>query len=371
MAVPVALGVATVIGAFGIASSARADLNDSLRRLGANHILVTPSEQSSTGEITKLPATSGSRAALVSTVTAVGELTEQPGHSLLPAVVSDPLSVATATATVFGAGTDLLDVVDVGTNTGRFLNDFDESTAARVVVVGDQLARSFAIEGDGLRSMIIDGELYGVVGVLEPVSVLPQLDRSVLLPATTAVRQWGDDGRPTQLVVAVEEGTAQQTADVLPRIVSFGAGSAPLAQVASDLLIARGEINDTLGIVVAASGGLALVLAGVGIAFAMSAAVLQRTSEIGIRRAVGASRRDITYQFLLEAAAVGVVGGLLGSALGVGVVVGVAQLRQWPVQIDPVLAVAATFLALELTLAAGLAPARRAAKLDPMSALRS
>lgn len=371
MVLPVMIGVAMVIASFGIVASAEADFNRALRRLGANQLLVVPREQEAGGQAAKLPAEAKARALLLPTVRAVGALSEQRGRNVLPSTVADPLAVASASAVVFATESDLEDAVSSTLRSGRFLNRFDVDTAAAVVVLGSDIARSFAIGGDGLRSVLIDGKPHGVVGVLDPVTTLPQLDRSVLVPGSTAARDWGDDGRPSLLVVRVDDGTAQASAGALPRLVNYGDGPAPSVQVASDLVKAREAIGETFGILVAASGGLALLLGTIGIAFAMTAAILQRTSEIGLRRALGASRREIALQFLLEAAVVGVVGGALGAILGAAIVLGVASHRDWPVVTDPVLLFASFLLAVELAVSAGLLPAQSAARLDPMAALRT
>lgn len=371
MSLPVMIGVAMIIVSFGIAASARADFTDSLRRLGANHLLVVPSMSDAGDVVAKLPPDATARAERLPAVVAVGALSEQRRRVVLPSSVADPLSAASTSATVYATGAGLLSAVDGSVAAGRFLNEFDGGSRAEVVVLGAELARSFGIDRPGQRSVLIDGKPHGIVGVLNPVSVLPQMDWAVLVPTSTATRYWGDDDRASLLVVKVLDGAAGPSAKALPRLVTYGDGPAPNVQIASDLVKARAEIGETFGVLVAASGGLALLLGTLGIGFAMSAAILQRTSEIGLRRALGASRREIAAQFLTEAAVVGALGGAVGVVLGCGIVVVVAGLRSWPVVADPLLAAASYVLAVQLALIAGLLPARRAALLDPMAALRT
>lgn len=372
MSLPIVIGVAMIIASFAVAASARADFGDSLRRLGANQLLLAPTQLGGGGDqVVKLPSEAKIRAERLPTVVAVGSLSEQRGRTVLPSSMADPLSAATTSATVYGTETGLLDAVDSSVRAGRFLNRFDVDTAAEVVVLGYELARSFAIDGAGPRSVLIDGKPHGIIGVLNPVSVLPQLDRAVLVPSSTATRDWGDDGQASLLVVKIMDGSADSSARALPRLVTYGEGALPTVQIASDLVKARAEVGETFGVLVAASGGLALLLGTLGIGFAMSAAILQRTSEIGLRRALGASRREIAAQFLTEATVVGAAGGTVGAIIGLGVVVAVASVRDWPVVADPLLTLASCLLAVELALIAGLLPARRAARLDPMAALRA
>lgn len=371
LGLPVALGVAAIVASFGAVASARADLAESLGRLGADQVHVTAPVRDDGEGLPKLPAAAVARAQLLDEVRVVSAVAEQPDHQVRASMVADPLTPIAASTVVMAADADLPAAVRADLAAGRFLAAVDEARAADVVVVGSVLARAYAIDRPGEVTLLIDDRAFLVVGVLEPVPSYPLLDRAVLVPFATAARRWGDDGRPTEIVARTEPELAEPVAEALPVLVTFGDGPTPTAQTAAELVAARDEVDDTMGLLVAASGGLALVLGAFGIAFALWAAVLARTSEIGIRRALGATRLDITLQFLMETAFVGVLAAAVGALLGPLAAAVIADRQGWPTEVDWTLVAATAVLAVELTVVAGLLPARRAARLEPLGALRT
>lgn len=371
LGLPVALGVAAIAASFGAVASARADLAESLARLGADQVHVIAPVRPDAEGLPKLSADAMARARLLPEVHVVSAVAEQPDHQVRSSAVADPLTPVAASTMVMAADADLPAAVRAELAAGRFLTAIDESRAADVIVVGSALARAYAIERPGEVTLLIDDRAFLVVGVLEPVPSYPLLNQTVLVPFATAAQRWGDDGRPTEIVARTEPELAEAVADALPALVTFGDGPTPVAQTAAELVTARDEVDDTMGLLVAASGGLALLLGAFGIAFALWSAVLARTSEIGIRRALGATRLDITLQFLMETAFVGVLAAAVGALLGPLVAMVIANQRNWPAEVDWTLVAATAVLAVELTVLAGLLPARRAARLEPLGALRT
>ncbi len=180
----------------------------------------------------------------------------------------------------------------------------------------------------------------------------------------------GTDGEPNQLYIRAAPGTTQSTANAIHTAISLGGSNQVSTQIPSDVLQAAAQANRTLQQVALLAGLLALIVGGVGIANVMSISVIQRSSEIGIRRAVGHSRSKIAGQFLLESLFVGLLGGVIGAALGVGIVYGVSALSGWVVVIDFKAIPLWMGLALIVAVVAGLFPSIKAARLEPLETLR-
>ncbi len=209
-----------------------------------------------------------------------------------------------------------------------------------------------------------------MVGVLGSVALDPELDNAVFVTEWAAKHLLGTNGEPNQLYIRAAPGTTQATANAIPTAISLGGSNQVSTQIPSDVLQAAAQANKTLQQVALLAGLLALVVGGVGIANVMSISVIQRSSEIGIRRAVGHSRSKIGAQFLLESLFVGLLGGLIGAALGVGIVYGVSALQGWVVVINYQQIPLWMGLALIVAVVAGLFPSIKAARLEPLETLR-
>ncbi|MEY2959457.1 MAG: hypothetical protein RLZZ01_2025, partial [Actinomycetota bacterium] len=175
---------------------------------------------------------------------------------------------------------------------------------------------------------------------------------------------------PTVLYVRADPGAVDATADALPVAINLGGAESVSVVVPSDLLEAQGAVDETLRNVLFLMGGLALLVGGVGIANVMSISVIQRSGEIGIRRALGHTRSTIALQFLIEAAVIGVLGGVLGVVVGVGVITAVSSVLGWIASYDLVLFAGAGSMALIVSVLAGISPAVKAARLEPLETLR-
>jgi putative ABC transport system permease protein len=159
-------------------------------------------------------------------------------------------------------------------------------------------------------------------------------------------------------------------AEEIPIVVSLGGPDGANASVPTDLLDAQSQVDESLNNLTKMMGGLALIVGGVGIANVMSISVIQRSSEIGIRRALGHSRSTIAIQFLFEALVVGVLGGIVGAAVGAGVVWGVAEQRGYTMVLSVVGLAGWALVSVGVAVVAGLYPSTKAAKLEPLETLR-
>ncbi|HBH76902.1 MAG TPA: hypothetical protein DDY35_10620, partial [Acidimicrobiaceae bacterium] len=287
---------------------------------------------------------------------------------------------------VLTADEHFLDVMQVELVSGRWLNSFDQDTAARTAVVGIGLADEFGFR-EGNRTIKLNDLDYGVVGVVERYPLDPVFDNAVIIPASTADADFDVGLEPDTVYVRSDPAFTLETEAALPVAINLGGDIETSTTVLSDALEAEAAADSTLQIIVAAMGLLALIVGGVGIANVMSISVIQRSAEIGIRRALGHGRSLIAWQFLIESVAVGLLGGLAGALVGVGIVVYASRIAGWVFVLSPELdlfgiqlpshyvGVPTLYLigvgaALLTSVFAGLYPSVKAARLEPLETLR-
>jgi putative ABC transport system permease protein len=358
------LGVASLVGVIGLTDSAKGDVQATLQALGTNLLVVTAS-----GQNQKLPAESLERVRHVRTVASVATSTSLSNITVTDTDTVRPEEQAAATQ-VRAVDPALPRVAGAHLRWGRFLNAWDSASGDRAAVVGADLAALYGIVPGEVRTILLNGRPYAVVGVLDPVPLLSDLDTSVMITHMAATNDWGDDGAPSTLYVRVREGTTQATAHVLPTAITYGGPGNPVVDIPSDLLTARAQIDTTLRNTGLAMAALALLVGGLGIANVMSISVIQRQAEIGIRRAVGHRRSWIGAQFFAEALFVGVIGGVLGILSGASFVAAVAAARGWVLVIEPWVPVVGMAVAVAVAVIAGIYPAMKAARLEPLATLR-
>lgn len=363
------IGVAAIIAAVGLTDSAKGDLKAKVAELGTN--LVEISASSSFGQETPLlPEDAIDRALTVTTVETVASV-RQLSNVLVTPYTEAREEFETVPVPVLAADDVLPDVLEVDLVAGRWLDAFDESTGARVAVIGQSLAQEFSYLPGENRTIELDGFAYAVVGVLERVPLEPGFDNAVFIPYRTAGDDFLDDElEPNKLYVRCEEGQEDLTAQALGVAIGLGGPDEIAADIKSEALELAAQSDRQLQLIVVSMGLLAIVVGGLGIANVMSISVIQRSAEIGIRRALGHTRRIIALQFLLEAVAVGIVGGILGVLLGMlAIFVGVSA-AGWVFVMAGWLAPAGVALAVVISVLAGSYPAVRAARLEPLETLR-
>lgn len=363
------IGVAAIIAAVGLTDSAKGDLKAKVAELGTN--LVEISASSSFGQETPLlPEDAIERALTVTTVEIVASV-RQLSNVLVTPYTEAREEFETVPVPVLAADDVLPDVLEVDLVAGRWLDAFDESTGARVAVIGQSLAQEFSYLPGENRTIELDGFAYAVVGVLERVPLEPGFDNAVFIPYRTAGDDFLDDElEPNKLYVRCEEGQEDLTAQALGVAIGLGGPDEIAADIKSEALELAAQSDRQLQLIVVSMGLLAIVVGGLGIANVMSISVIQRSAEIGIRRALGHTRRIIALQFLLEAVAVGIVGGILGVLLGMlAIFVGVSA-AGWVFVMAGWLAPAGVALAVVISVLAGSYPAVRAARLEPLETLR-
>jgi putative ABC transport system permease protein len=320
------------------------------------------------GEEAELPARSGGMIGLIDGVLHVAPTAQLNGVNVyrtdkVPAFKTGGLAVRACDPALLAAA-------DARVRHGTFLNDGTARYPA--AVLGYQAAAVLGIAGlDEPVRVWLGGHWFTVVGILDPVPLAPEIDRSALVGFPVAGRLLGDDGHPSRIYVRTATEATAQVAGLLARTADPAHPEQVQASRPSDVLTARVAAKDASTGLFLGLGAVALLVGGIGIANVMVIGVLERRSEIGLRRALGAARSHVAAQFLAESLLLAALGGAAGVALGTAITVGVAGQRQWAVLIPAVSVWGGFAVALAVGAVAGLYPAMRAARLTPTDALRS
>jgi len=268
---------------------------------------------------------------------------------------------------------------------GRFLDALDEARHAQVCVLGPGIAKDlFGYEPAVGREFKINDIWCEVVGVLRPSGGgnsfqgvdIGSTAEEIYLPVTTAMRKFERDAlfSPVDEIIVRLDGAvpAQVTADAVKNLLDrLHAGEDDFELVVPQALLEQSRRTQRLfNIVMGCIAGISLLVGGIGIMNIMLATVLERTREIGIRRATGARRADIRLQFIIESFAISLLGGLTGVVMGVAIAGGVAIYADWPTVVTAASILLSTGVSLAVGLISGIYPAVRAAALDPIDALR-
>lgn len=363
-AVGIAIGIASMVAVFGVSESSKADLVSTLDRLGTNLLQVQAGQGlfREGGEIPEEAGEMTGRIAPVQQVATVGSVSANVLRSdLVPAD-------QTGGITVESADPELLETLGGETAVGTFLDD--ATSDYPVVVLGSVAAERLGISRVGVLVWLGD-RWFTVGGILEPLELAPDLDRAALIGRDVAESLFEASSSPSTIYVRTSPETIDDVTSVLPATVSPEYPEEVEVSRPSDALEARAAVNDTFTALFVGLGAVALLVGGVGIANVMVISVLERRSEIGLRRALGATRRHIWGQFLTESIVLGALGGLAGIVLGVLVTVGYATTRGWEAAVPPYALAGGLAAAVLIGAVAGLYPALRAARLAPTDALRT
>lgn len=361
-ALGVAIGIAAMLAVVGVSTSSRADLDRTLDRLGTNLLTVTPGKDLS-GDPAPLPEQAPAMVARIGPVNEVSATAE-----LDAAVYRNDHVPKGETGSIAVLATDLSlpQAVGASVHEGSWLNAATATYPG--VVLGAVAAQRLDLPGVGMR-VWLGGVWYTVVGVLDRVPLLPELDSAALVGWQSARSYLDFDGHPSAIYLRAAESQVGAVRSVLGRTVNPEAPSHVAVSRPSDALAAKQATESALDGLLLGLGAVALLVGGVGIANTMVISVLERRGEVGLRRALGATRGQIRWQFLAEALLLSTLGGAGGILLGVGVTGVWAYLQGWPTVV-PAWAMAGG-LAATLVIGgfAGLYPAVRASRLAPTEAL--
>ncbi|MCU0281039.1 MAG: ABC transporter permease [Acidimicrobiia bacterium] len=365
-ALGIMIGLASLVAVLGLSESSKSDLLAQIDRLGTNLLVVQAGQGIGLGSA-ELPDTASamvSRIGPVEEVSAAGTLDANVYRTdLVPVSQSGGISVR-------AVETDLLETLGGGVAVGRFL---DEVTAEYpAVVLGSVAAERLGITDLEDRPLVwLGGQWFPVVGILAPIDLSPDLDRAALVTQAAAEEYLDYDGVPGTLYVRTDPEWVDAVMSVLPPTVNPENPDQVEVSRPTDALEAKAAAESAFTNLFLGLGAVALLVGGVGIANVMVISVLERRAEIGLRRALGATRRHVAVQFLLEALILAAAGGIGGVLLGAGVTAAYARIRGWGLLIPSLALWGGLAAALFIGTLAGLYPAMRASRLSPTEALRT
>jgi len=367
----VLFGVAAVVAMSSVGEGARREALEQIGALGIDSITVRPAP----GGDGLVLEDAVALAAAVPWLDSVAPLREVPVPARSP-TGREMDAVALGTLPSYGRA------ARVSLAAGRFLSDLDVTDRKRVAVLGSTVAgRLFPLEEPIGRWLVLGGEWFQVVGVLEsrrqprrPAGPIRPRDLNVAVIVPLPALDLGDGGldEVDEIALRVSDGRfVRGAAEVTRRTLARVLAAAPAEVIVPrEILAQRQRTQRLFAVVTGAVAGLGLLVGGIGIMNIMLASVAERTSEIGLRRAVGATRRDVAAQFLVEASLLTVTGGAGGIALGGLGSHAIQHLAGWPTALSAPMLLAALLMALLVGIGFGCYPAWRAAHLEPMAALR-
>ncbi|QCR40872.1 ABC transporter [Microbacterium sp. SGAir0570] len=370
------LGIGALVATVGFAQTAAGQIARQFDAAAATHLSIGPAEAQARGgqrvATASLPWDAPARLerlAGVESAAALAPVTLRE-NSITAVPINDPSIAASAPPALFAASGEILDTLGGHIVTGRSFDEGHDMRGDRVAMLGSRAAERLAINRvDTQPSVFIGGVAYAVVGIFDELDRRAEVVDAVVIP-TGAARQDFQLASPGDAIARIVVGTGPQLREQAPLALAPDAVdtlevSAP--QGRSDL--AR-DVQGDVNVVFLILGVIVLLAGGLGIANVTTLSVLERTGEIGLRRALGSTGRQIAGQFVVESIVIGLLGGLIGSALGVFAVLGVSIAQQWSPVLDPWVALGGTVLGAIIGLAAGGIPARRASRIEPVVALR-
>ncbi|MGC9540901.1 ABC transporter permease [Streptomyces sp. UG1] len=369
------LGVGALIAVLGLTGTAASQIDARFNLLTATEVVVTDvAPRNAAAPETAFPKDADARITRLNGVNAAGvywTVRLGPDEAVRAAPVGTANSIDARTQ-VIAASPGIWSATDARFVQGRAFDSFHDRQQQAVAVIGEATARRLGITT--LRThpaVFIGGTSFTVIGILKDVERKPELLLSITVPRSVAERTWGTlDDEGARMLITTRLGAAGQIAQeaavaLRPERPEYFKVTPP-----PDPRSLRGTVGDDLSQLFLLLAGVCLIVGAAGIANTTLVAVMERTGEIGLRRALGARGVHITLQFLAESTALGLVGGLVGTSIGTVVVVSVAAARQWTPVVDPATLALAPALGLAAGLLAGLYPAWRASRIPPVEALR-
>ncbi|WP_448630140.1 ABC transporter permease [Cellulomonas soli] len=370
------LGIASVVVTIGLAQTAAGQINKQFDAVAATQAMAKPTTSRSWDgterSTSALPWDAADRAERLAGVEAAATVSvvDIGDLEVTTVPVNDPSQAPVTPPKVLATSADLLDAVQGRVVTGRYFDAGHDERADRVVVLGARAAERLGVSRvDRQPSVFIGERAYQVIGIVDGVLRRGDLLDAVILPVGTARADFGLVA-PQELHLHVAVGSGPVIGDQLPVALDPNNPETFSVQVPPSTSAVRESVQADVNTIFLALGGVALLIGGVGIANVTLLSVMERAGEIGLRRALGATKRDIASQFMLESVVIGLLGGLVGAALGVAAVVTVSAAQDWTPLLDLPVVGAAALAGGVIGLAAGVYPALKAASVEPITALR-
>jgi macrolide transport system ATP-binding/permease protein len=367
------IGVGALVATLGLSKTASHQIVGHFDALSATDVVVSPSARGGGAGGAVLPWDAEARLRRLNGVAAAGTLADVDvrGALVRSVPINDPLAAGAIQLPMKAASPGLFRAVHAELAAGRIYDAGHSQRGDRVLVLGENAAQRLGIRRVDLQPAVYVGDrLYAVIGIISSVRRQASMLASAIMPEGTARREFG---LPAPALAQVE--TRIGAVDLIVR-------QAPLALSPSDpgrLKVAappdprqlRGDVQNDLNALFLLLGGVSLLVGAIGIANVTLVSVLERVGEIGLRRALGAGRRHIAAQFLMESTAMGLAGGVIGASLGTLVIVAVSASKTWTPVLDPWVPLGAPLLGAVIGLLSGTYPSMRAASLEPVEALRA
>jgi len=369
------LGIGSLVVTVGLAQTAAGQIARTFDAVAATQVVVQPATARSPGgerATGTIPWDVEDRLLRIAGVEHAGAIAGvNVGDLRITAVpVNDPSAPTLATPQVLATTPGMLDAVGGEITTGRYFDAGHDQRADRIVVLGARAALRLGVSRvDSQPSIFIGERSYTVIGILGEVNRRSDLLDAVILPVGTAREDFNLRAlEQAHLVMAVGAGPVIK--EQAPYFLEPNNPETIEVQVPPATSTVRENVQADINAIFLALGAVALLVGGLGIANVTLLSVRERTGEIGLRRALGATKRNIGSQFLMESGVIGLLGGLVGAALGVAVVVGVSLAKEWTPILDTLIVVAAALLGGVIGIGAGAYPALKAAGVEPITALR-
>jgi macrolide transport system ATP-binding/permease protein len=368
-----AIGLTALVATLGLTRTANERVVGRFDEVAATEVLITVRPSPENALPNTIPWDASERLERLNGVVAAGTVSAiDIGDSLVStSPVSDPQRRTDFRLAIEAASIELFETIRAELRTGRLFDEAHSRRGDRVAVLGPNAAARLGITGvEQLPAISIGDEIFLVIGILDNVARQHDLLGAVIMPEGTARRLYGLSS-PELVVVETRTGAPRLIADQAPHALAPGKPEGLKATFAPEQKSVREAVESDLTLLFLTLGAVSLVVGAIGIANVTLVSVMERTGEIGLRRALGATRRHIALQFLLESVAIGVVGGILGASLGTLLIVAVSAYQSWTPVLDPFVPFAAPLVGGLVGLLAGSYPALRASRMEPVEALRS
>lgn len=378
------LGVGAFVAVLGFTATASAQIGQQFNALSATTVTVTDAGGVQAGDAgmsattMDFPPDADQRIDRLNGVVSAGVWWQvnfgiAPVISAVPGAIQGSDADLGEDAKVYAASPGLFGAMKATLSVGVFFNRFHDTRTQPVAVIGAGIANRLGIARiDAQPAVFINGQPFTIIGIVKSIATNPEMLLGIIIPQRTVLRLYGPplSSAAAQMLIRTRLGAAQLIAAQAPLALSPNNPGLLAAIPPANPRGLRQAISTDLTGLFMALAAICLVIGAVGIANTTFVAVLERTGEIGLRRALGALRWHIAAQFLAESTMLGLLGGMVGTALAVSGVVIFAAIREWTAVLNPVTAVAAPLVGAGIGLIAGLYPALHAALIEPLDALR-
>lgn len=367
------IGVGALVATLGLSKTAGNQIVGRFDAVSATDVVVSPSVRGGGAGGVVLPWDAEERLRRLNGVAAAGTLAEVDvrGALVRSVPINDPLGTGAVQLPMKAASPGLFRAVRARLSAGRYFDAGHSLRADRVLVLGPNAAARLGIDRiDQQPAVFVGDRLYSVIGLLADVRRQVTLRGAAIMTEGTARHEFGLRA-PALAQIETRLGAVSLISRQAPRALSPRDPGLLKVAAPPDPALLKQAVEEDLNALFLLLGGVSLLVGAIGIANVTLVSVLERVGEIGLRRSLGAGRRHIAAQFLLESTGMGLAGGLIGASIGTLVIVGVSASNTWTPVLDPWVPLGAPLLGAVIGLLSGTYPALRAASLEPVEALRA